>query len=57
MQRLSIARSLRLALLALTLALAVVAALGIASLYDARQRYEDRGSVSRSCFWTSTCRG
>ena len=42
MQRLSIARSLRLALVALTLALAIVAALGIASLYRARQRYENR---------------
>ncbi|HUA47615.1 MAG TPA: ATP-binding protein [Solirubrobacteraceae bacterium] len=42
MQRLSIARSLRLALVALTLALALVAALGIASLYRARQRYENR---------------
>ncbi len=41
MQRLSIARSLRLALLGLTLILAVVAALGVSSLYDARQRYED----------------
>ena len=42
MQRLSIARSLRLALVAMTLALALVAALGIASLYTSRQRYEDR---------------
>jgi len=42
MQRLSIARSLRLALVALTLVLALVAALGIASLYKARQRYENR---------------
>jgi signal transduction histidine kinase/CheY-like chemotaxis protein len=42
MQRLSIARSLRLALVAMTLALALVAALGIASLYNARQRYENR---------------
>ena len=42
MQRLSIARSLRLALVALTVALAVVAALGIASLYNSRQRYENR---------------
>src|SRR5947209_3281820 len=42
MQRLSIARSLRLALVAMTVALALVAALGIASLYNARQRYEDR---------------
>src|ERR1700729_500101 len=42
MQRLSIARSLRLALVALTIALAVVAALGTASLYNSRQRYENR---------------
>jgi signal transduction histidine kinase/DNA-binding response OmpR family regulator/HAMP domain-containing protein len=38
----SIARSLQVALLGLTIVLAVVAALGIASLYDSRQRYEDR---------------
>jgi signal transduction histidine kinase/DNA-binding response OmpR family regulator len=42
MQRLSIARSLRLALVLMTVALALVAALGIASLYNARQRYENR---------------
>jgi signal transduction histidine kinase/CheY-like chemotaxis protein/HAMP domain-containing protein len=42
MQRLSIARSLRLALVALTLALAAVAALGIASLYNSRQSYENK---------------
>ena len=42
MQRFSIARLLRLALVVLTLALALVAALGIASLYNARQRYENR---------------
>ena len=41
MQRLSIARSLRLALIGLTLVLAVVAALGVSSLYTARQRYEN----------------
>src|SRR5579884_3706970 len=41
MQRFSIARSLRLALIGLTLALAVVAALGVSSLYNARQRYEN----------------
>jgi signal transduction histidine kinase/CheY-like chemotaxis protein len=41
MQRLSIARSLRLTLIALTLALAVLAAVGVASLYRARQRYEN----------------
>jgi signal transduction histidine kinase/HAMP domain-containing protein len=42
MQHLSIARSLRLALVALTLALALVAALGIASLYNSRQTYENK---------------
>jgi signal transduction histidine kinase/ActR/RegA family two-component response regulator len=42
MRRLSLARSFQIALLGLTLALAVIAALGIAALYDARQRYEDR---------------
>ncbi|HWF71802.1 MAG TPA: ATP-binding protein [Solirubrobacteraceae bacterium] len=42
MQRLSIARSLRLTLIALTLALAVLAAVGVASLYRARQNYENR---------------
>jgi signal transduction histidine kinase/HAMP domain-containing protein len=41
MDRLSIARSLRLALLGLTLVLATVAALGVSSLYDARQHYEN----------------
>src|SRR5947209_6333527 len=41
MARLSIARSLRLALVCLTVALAVIAALGVASLYRARQRYEN----------------
>ncbi len=48
MQRLSIARSLRLALVAMTLALALVAALGIASLYNARQRYENRVTQTSS---------
>jgi signal transduction histidine kinase/CheY-like chemotaxis protein/HAMP domain-containing protein len=48
MQRLSIARSLRLALVVLTVALALVAALGIASLYNARQRYENRLSATSS---------
>jgi signal transduction histidine kinase/CheY-like chemotaxis protein/HAMP domain-containing protein len=43
-RRLSIARSLRLALLGLSVALAVVAALGVAALYDARQHYEDQQS-------------
>ncbi|MBV8219150.1 MAG: HAMP domain-containing protein, partial [Solirubrobacterales bacterium] len=42
MQRLSIARSLRLALIALTLALALVAALGTATLYNSRQTYENK---------------
>jgi signal transduction histidine kinase/ActR/RegA family two-component response regulator len=42
MQRLSIARSLRLALVGLTVALALVAAAGVASLYNSRQRYEDK---------------
>ena len=42
MRRLSIARSFRLALLGLTLTLAVLAGAGVARLYDARQRYEDR---------------
>jgi signal transduction histidine kinase/HAMP domain-containing protein len=41
MRRLSIARSLRLALIGLTVVLALVAAGGVASLYDSRQRYED----------------
>ena len=40
MQRLSIVRSLRLALITLTLVLAAVAAVGVASLIHARQRYE-----------------
>jgi signal transduction histidine kinase len=48
MQRLSIAHSLRLALVVMTLALAVVAALGIASLYNARQRYENRLTATSS---------
>jgi signal transduction histidine kinase/CheY-like chemotaxis protein len=42
MQRLSIARSLRLALVGLTVALAAVAAVGVASLYTSRQHYEDK---------------
>ncbi len=41
MRHLPIARSLRLALVALTVVLAVIAALGISSLYAARQHYED----------------
>jgi|GEM_PF-1605878 len=38
----SIALTLRAALLGLTILLAVIGALGIASLYEARQQYEDR---------------
>ena len=41
MQHLSIARSFRLALVALTLALAAIAALGVSSLYNSRQSYEN----------------
>src|SRR2546423_10415846 len=41
MRRLSLVRSFQIALLGLTLALGVIAGLGIAALYDARQRYED----------------
>jgi signal transduction histidine kinase/CheY-like chemotaxis protein/HAMP domain-containing protein len=41
MQRMSIARSLRLALTGLTVALALIAALGLSGLYSARQRYDD----------------
>jgi signal transduction histidine kinase/HAMP domain-containing protein len=41
MSRFSIARSLRLALIGLTIVLALVAVVGIASLYSARQRYEN----------------
>ncbi|HET8977986.1 MAG TPA: ATP-binding protein [Solirubrobacteraceae bacterium] len=41
MGRFSIARSLRFALIGLAVALAIVAAAGIASLYSARQRYEN----------------
>jgi signal transduction histidine kinase/FixJ family two-component response regulator/HAMP domain-containing protein len=40
--RLSIARSLRVALLGLATVLAVIAGLGVAGLYSARQHYEDR---------------
>jgi len=46
MQRLSIARSLLLILIALTLALAVLAAVGVASLYRARQNYENALAAS-----------
>ena len=37
----SISRTLRLALLGLTIVLAIIGAIGIAALYDTRQRYED----------------
>ena len=40
-RRRSIARTLRVALIGLTIALAVIGAIGIAALYDARQQYED----------------
>jgi len=46
MHRLSIARSLRLALIGLTILLAAVAADGLASLYGAGQRYDDTLSHS-----------
>jgi len=39
--RLSIARTLRVALLGLTVALAIIGAVGVAALYDSRQAYED----------------
>lgn len=42
MARLTLARSLRLALLGLTVALAALAAGGVAYLYETRQTYEDR---------------
>src|SRR5258708_26326482 len=42
MRRLSIARSVQLALLGLAVLLAALAGIGIADLYRARQRYEDR---------------
>jgi signal transduction histidine kinase/DNA-binding response OmpR family regulator len=41
-RRLSIARSLRLALLGLAVVLATVAGIGVSALYSARQQYEDR---------------
>jgi signal transduction histidine kinase/DNA-binding response OmpR family regulator len=41
MRRLSIIRSLRAALIGLTLVLAAIAALGVSSLYSARQKYEN----------------
>jgi len=42
----SIARTLRLALLGLTIVLAIIGAIGIAALYDARQTYEDELSAA-----------
>jgi len=42
----SIARTLRVALLGLTVVLAVIGAIGIAALYEARQQYEDRLSAT-----------
>ncbi|MDX6681579.1 MAG: hypothetical protein QOG94_1618 [Solirubrobacteraceae bacterium] len=41
-RRRSIARTLRVALLGLTIGLAIIGAIGIGALYDARQHYEDR---------------
>jgi hypothetical protein len=41
MSRLSIGRFLRVALVGLTLVLAAIAALGVSSLYSARQKYEN----------------
>lgn len=46
--RLSIARTLRVALIGLTLALAVIGALGVAALYDSRQTYENALSDTAS---------
>jgi signal transduction histidine kinase/DNA-binding response OmpR family regulator len=46
MQRLPIARSFRLALVGLTIVLAVIAGFGVASLYNSRQRYENTLSDS-----------
>jgi signal transduction histidine kinase/FixJ family two-component response regulator/HAMP domain-containing protein len=44
----SIARTLQIALLGLTIVLATIGAVGIAALYDARQQYEDRLSAAAS---------
>jgi signal transduction histidine kinase/CheY-like chemotaxis protein/HAMP domain-containing protein len=44
----SIARTLRTALLGLTIVLAIIGAVGIAALYDARQQYEDQLSAASS---------
>ena len=46
MRRLSIARSVALALLGITVVYAVLAGLGVAALYDARQRYENELSAA-----------
>jgi signal transduction histidine kinase/DNA-binding response OmpR family regulator/HAMP domain-containing protein len=46
MTRISIARSLLMALVGLTIALAVVAGLSVSALYEARQRYEERLSTT-----------
>jgi signal transduction histidine kinase/DNA-binding NarL/FixJ family response regulator/HAMP domain-containing protein len=46
MQRLPIARSFRLALVGLTLVLAVIAGFGVASLYNSRQQYENTLSAT-----------
>jgi signal transduction histidine kinase/HAMP domain-containing protein len=45
-RRRSIARTLRVALLGVTVVLAVIGAIGIAAFYDARQQYEDRLSAT-----------
>ncbi len=45
-ERRSIARTLRLALLGLTVLLAAIGAIGLAALYDARQDYEDELAAS-----------
>src|SRR3954467_4041895 len=41
-RRLSIARSVQLALLGLTIALTAIAGFGVAALYSSRQHYEDQ---------------
>src|SRR3954468_23734847 len=41
-RRLSIARSVQLALLGLTIALTAIAGFGVATLYSSRQHYEDQ---------------
>jgi signal transduction histidine kinase/ActR/RegA family two-component response regulator/HAMP domain-containing protein len=48
MQRLSIGRAFRLALVGLTVVLAVIAALGLAGLYTARQSYENTLSATNA---------